>query len=329
MAHEIYNGKFMSLRQPAWHGLGTVITDEIGAVEAGRRIGVPEIHTEHVLTTSGLPTGHKAIVGAVNQVPTVFAVVSNRYHEITHQSFCESWDKGVSAHVETIGVLRDGAGMFISAKLPTFDVKGDEVEAYVLAENWLTGTRATKIKKTPVRVVCMNTLVMSDAEAVEEIRIHHNRTAVQQLEQSLVGLIERSTAEYCKLQTVYEILASKKVNERTARSLLSTVYPDRQASPALLARASSDPLALDLLCAWERSNKQQAEHREAAYALFAGDGVGADTKAAKGTAWGAYNAVVEYEQYLKKHRQIESLMFGEGRNRTAQAYDELCYLALQ
>jgi phage/plasmid-like protein (TIGR03299 family) len=327
MAHMIYKEKFLTYRQPAWHGLGQVIAEEIGAVEAARRIRLPEIVTEPVVTASGLPTDYKAIIGRLDEGSNVYSVVSNNYHEITHSDFIAGWDRNVQQHVETIGLLMTGAGLFLTAKLPTFDVKGEEVEAYIMAENWLTGTRASKIRKTPVRVVCMNTLQMSDAASVFELRIPHNGDAVLHLDKNLQEVMARSTSEYLALKEVYEILASTKVGKDEASKIFKTVYPDKTMPKGLIERASTDSDALDQLAAWERANGAQVEHRDTCWSLFDGAGRGSMSAAAAGTAWGAYNAVAEYEQYVKRSRKSESMMFGMGKDRVAHAFDAACACA--
>jgi phage/plasmid-like protein (TIGR03299 family) len=327
MAHNIYKEKFLTYRQPAWHGLGQVIQDEIGAVEAATRIQLPQIVTEPVVTLSGIATDYKAIIGKLAEGDTVYSVVSQKYHEIAHQTFLEVWDRAVKAHVETIGLLAGGAGLFLSAKIGTMDVKGDEIENYILAENWLNGFRSDKVRLTPQRVVCQNTLQLSDSRSILELIICHTRPAVEQLEKNLADVVTRTTSEYRALKEVFEILASAKVNDEQAKGLFTSVYPNLKQPQGLLARAATDADALDKLAAWERENGAQVEHRKSAFALFAGDGRGAQSEAAAGTAWGAYNAVAEYEQYLKKFRKAESIAFGAGKDRIAGAFDTVCEFA--
>ncbi len=327
MAHNLYKEKFLSYRQPAWHGLGQVITDEIGAVEAASRIQLPQIVVEPVVTVSGIATDYKAIIGKLAEGDTVYSVVSNKYHEIAHQTFLEVWDRVVKQHVETIGLLAGGAGLFLSANLGAMDVKGDEIEQYILAENWLNGFRSDKVRLTPQRVVCQNTLQLSDLRSILELIILHSRPAVEQLEQNLAGVIEKSLSEYRALKEVFEILASTKVDDADAKDLFKGVYPNLKQPEGLLARAATDSDALDKLAAWERENGAQVEHRDKAFALFAGDGRGSQSEAAAGTAWGFYNSVAELEQYFKKFRRAESIAFGAGKDRIAHAFEVTCAFA--
>jgi phage/plasmid-like protein (TIGR03299 family) len=326
MSHQIYEEKFLSYRQPAWHKVGHVVDVQLTAVEAAQQIHLPEITVEPVVTASGIITNHKAIIGHLTAGPTVYSVVSNAYHELSHQRFLETWDRVVKQYVETIGLLQEGAGLFVSAALPDFEVKGDEIKAYILAENWLNGVRADKVRKTPVRVVCWNTLNLSDRHSVEELRFVHNKPVEAQLEQYLGDLIARSTEQYQALKEVFELLASTRVSDEQAQALLTNVYPDKPQPAHLLTRAATDRDALDQLAAWERSNGAQQEHRRGAFALYAGEGRGSQSPAAAGTLWGTYNAVAEYEQYLKKFRKAESVAFGAGADRVAEAFD-LCLVA--
>jgi len=327
MAHNLYKESFISYRQPAWHQLGQVITDEIGAVEAGQRIALPEIIVEPVVTVSGIATDYKAIIGKLIEGDTVYSVVSQKYHEIAHNTFLEVWDRAVKQHVETIGLLASGAGLFLSAKIGAMDVKGDEIEQYILAENWLNGFRSDKVRLSPQRVVCQNTLQLSDRRSIFELIINHTRPAVAQLEESLKDVIEKTKSEYRALKEVFEILASTKVSDGEAKELFTKVYPNLKQPEGLLARASTDTDALDKLAAWERQNGAQVEHRNGAFALFAGDGRGSLSEAAAGTAWGFANSCVEFEQYVKKHRKAESIAFGAGKDRIAHSFDVACEFA--
>ena len=322
MAHQIHESNFVSYRQPAWHGLGVVIQEPLGAIEASRCIDIPGIHTEPCNTLSGLQTGYKAIIGSLKTgTIEVYSVVKDNYEEITHQDFIEGWDASVHQHVESLGVLMSGAGLFISAKLPSFGVKGDEIDAYILAENWLTGTRTTKVRKTPVRVVCMNTLQMSDAASSMEVRLRHHGDIMSQLKSSLSGIIEKSISEYRALKEVYEILASTPVSDAIARNVFSTVYPERSLPTHLLHDAGTNSTSLDRLATWQKTEAVQQGHRDGTFRLWAGEGQGSTSLAALGTAWGAYNAVTEYEQYCKTRRGAASMMFGAGKDRVAAAYD--------
>lgn len=89
----------------------------------------------------------------------------------------------------------------------------------------------------------------------------------------------------------------------------------------LLARKTEHEV-LSQLAAIERENGARLKDKEKVYALFHGEGRGSMTQAAKGTAWGLFNAVAEYEDYYKKARRAESRAFGAGADRKAKAFEE-------
>jgi phage/plasmid-like protein (TIGR03299 family) len=323
MSHEIYKEKFVSLRQPAWHGLGHVLEQPLSAVEAAKLIEVPQVEVEAVSgSVSGLLADYKAIVGVeksdAGEMRTVYSIVSKDYHEITHDRFLETWDKATGATVETLGLLYDGSSLFLTTKLPSFGVKGDEIEAYLLALNPLKLGKAVTVRKTPVRVVCHNTLEASGRQFTSEWRVIHTQDAAIQLEGFLRNAFEQSRAEYETVKDLFEILASKNVDDATVKAVYARVYPGLEMPNE--GRAADDA-GLKLLAAWERSNGAQIKHREICYNLYSGDGLGSMSEAAKGTTWGVYNAVVEYEQYLKRYGQQASFLFGAGAQRVEKAYE--------
>jgi len=64
--------------------------------------------------------------------------------------------------------------------------------------------------------------------------------------------------------------------------------------------------------------------RDGAHELFEGRGTGMDHKAAKGTFWGAYNAVVETEDYRQGRDAVQSsqsAMFGDRMKHKRRAFN--------
>lgn len=325
--HNIYKEKFIAYRRPAWHNLGTVINEEISATEAAQRIKLPKIWTEPVIpAASNLPTGHKAIIGQNDEGRSVFSVVTDSYHEVTHEQFIETWDRVVKTHIETIGLLGKGETLFVTAKLPQFDVKGDAVESFLLCYNPLTGHEAITGRITGVRVVCQNTLQASGTSYTKQARVLHSQDAVPQMATFLKELWEGTVAQVETLREVFELLATTPASDNDVREVLESVYPSLPQPTELLTR-TNEKEALDQLAAWERENGRQLVHRDQSFGLWAGQGVGSMTPAAVGTAWGGYNAVVEYEQYLKRFSRPESFVFGAGADRTEKAFDGFLALA--
>lgn len=327
MAHNIHKGKFLTLRKPAWHGLGLVIQDEISGVEAGERIGIPMVFSDAIYTQKGVVIpGYKCIFGKEKNKDAVpFSVVTDDYHEVKHSDFLEAWDNATNkAPIETIGVLGKGEHLFVTTKLPMFDVKGDECESYLLATNMLNGKDANYGRVTPVRVVCQNTLNLSSSNYTDQIRVIHKSESIKQIQEWLRNVWESTKSKGEALKEAYTILANHTPKTKQVNGVLSGVYPTLEFPEHL------DPttkMGLDALALIEKKNKNNQEHREQVLHLFEGDGLGSDLKSAQGTSWGLWNAVVEYEDHMKSYRRASSSLFGPGAERKQVAFDSLYELA--
>src|ERR671939_1878460 len=78
MAHNLFGNRFFSYRQPAWHKLGLVLDEALGAEAAFDRIGAYDVHLEDLQTVGGMTVPHKAIVhdGISDEEPLkVFGIV--------------------------------------------------------------------------------------------------------------------------------------------------------------------------------------------------------------------------------------------------------------
>lgn len=326
MAHNIHNEKFISLRQPAWHGLGQVINEEIGGVEAGEKLGLPIVFTRPIQTDNGIDIpGWKCILGKEkDKAPVPYSVVSQDYHEITHGDFLVAWDKATGrAPIETIGLLGKGENLFVTTKLPTFDVKGDPCDSYLLAANILSGKEADFGRVTPVRVVCQNTLNLSARDHSEEFRVIHTGDSIKQIASWLSVIWETAKAKQEALRDAYTILANFTPNGVEVQEVVRAAYEG-------IEEPEVDPYTkegLDILAQWEKQKKRVVEHRENVLHLFEGQAVGADLASARGTGWGLWNAVVEYEDYIKPRRKATSALFGAGADRKQAAFDEILKLA--
>lgn len=325
MAHNIHNKKFISLRQPAWHGLGLVIQDEINAVTAGEKLGLPIVYTEPVRTESGLVIpDYKCIVGKEkDKAPVAYSVVSKEYVEITHADFLIAWDKATNgAPIETIGLLGKGENLFVTTKLPSFDIKGDEHESYLLAANILSGKEANFGRVTPVRVVCQNTLNLSASRFSDQYRLIHVGDPIKQIGAWLQRVYQTAKQKQETLKEAYNILAEFKPTVDQVLKTLDATYPTAERPDA----DEKTDEGLRELAAWQASNVRQIEHQQNVNDLFEGKALGAGFKSAAGTGFGLWNAVVEYEDYHKSRRSTSSALFGAGADRKQVAFDSLLAL---
>lgn len=312
MAHNLFGDRFGDARKPAWHHLGQVFEKPLSALQALKKIGDYNVRLEPAFA-DGVPLGRSAIL----RDPTtddpeirVFGVVSEDYTLITPQDVCAIYDEHVAKPVETIGALGHGETFFLSTHLPTLDVRGDELENYLLMSNPMTGLMSAEIRVTPVRVVCQNTLIASESMATQKLRITHNREAKQRLAEWLQETYEFAEMTARVLRDLFEEMTRVRMRDADARRLFEASYP----YPGKPQRTATQSVFDQRLKWWEEGVQLMDRRREGAKMLFEGMGTGMDTKAAKGTLWGAYNAVVETEDYRRgrNESQIAASSMGWG-----------------
>jgi phage/plasmid-like protein (TIGR03299 family) len=322
MSHNLFGDRFGDARQPAWHELGQVFPDEVSASEGLKRIGDYEVVTEPVWA-GGVKLDKQAIL----RRPTTddpetrcFGIVSNDYHLLTPIDVCTIWDERVAKPIETIGALGDGETFFLSTYLPSFDVKGDEMENYLLVTNPMTGLASSQILETPVRAVCQNTVTAADNLATQRLKIVHDKTAKERLGDWLQDSMQWAEHTALVLKDLFESMASARVKDAEARRLFTYAYPTPKRPDTNAPKHIMD----QRVKWWEENVNLMERRREGAKMLFEGMGTGMDTKAAKGTVWGAYNAVVETEDYRKgRHNDqiASSSLFGERAASKKRAFE--------
>lgn len=313
MAHEIFGNRFYSHRKPAWHGLGLVLEEPLGAVDAFKRLGEYEIECRPIYVEgNGKIASHQAVVRMTTnkgEVEKILNVVGKDFTPIGPRLTCDIFDRAVRQPVETIGALRDGAYLFITTRLPKFDVRGDEVQDYLTVVNPMDGTESAHVMRTPVRVVCMNTLRMGQSLSLERYNLRHTKDVDQQLYEWLGGLYLKAIEQADKVKQASERLADFRPDEVKLAEMLAGIYPE----PRPLRRTAPTEVLKKREEQRQYIAQHQKAHREIVARLYHGEGTGMDTPAARNTGWGLYNSVVEYEdnRWAKDPRAaLESTVFG-------------------
>ena len=111
MAHNIFNERFYSLRQPAWHGLGTIGENEQTATEIFNTMSPYIVTLEPVFTKIGnlkLELPNKVITR--HPIPDdnayrSFGIVGPDYTIVDPLRTCEIYDEATQRPVETLGTV--------------------------------------------------------------------------------------------------------------------------------------------------------------------------------------------------------------------------------
>lgn len=221
MSHEFDSG--FVVRQPAWHGLATVLDDYPGDWGQARKlagldwepiekpifVGEPLTPGELVGYPKSQPIelpGWKAVVRSDND--KVLHVHKDSYEIFPNAELGPLVDALLDesdVQVETMGSLDEGRKVWVLVRLrEPFQVPGDPAGAtlsYLAVQNSHDGSAALRAQRTQIRIVCANTSAAADRDASTygmEYSFRHTsnmRDRIEEAKQMLAGL-RKSQVEY-------------------------------------------------------------------------------------------------------------------------------------
>ncbi|RZJ83706.1 MAG: DUF945 domain-containing protein [Chryseobacterium sp.] len=342
MAHNLYYNQrtekhsFFSVKEKAWHSLGTIIEDYPTSAEALQFAGLNYTVEKRPLFTldnvnADLLNEMADGIEPTFNVPNYFAnvrtdtqevlgVVGKDYQivqNIEAFSFFDSIvgnDGGIK--FETAGALGKGAQIFITAKLPDHIRVGkdDLIEQYLFLTTSHDGFGSISAAFTPVRIVCQNTLNAAMKNQQNTIKIRHTSSAGEKLKQAhqLMGISSRLGME---MEELYNYWARIPITDKKVRQLIELAMAPSKEVLCHLEEESRDKLSSHYLHTVENVYE---------FALSAPSQL---EKTAEGTLFGAYNAVTGYFQNVRNfqtsERKFKSIMYGTGMQRAQKAFD-LC-----
>lgn len=305
MAHEIEThtdgtAAFVSARQHAWHGLGTVLPAEFTAEQAmehahlgGWNVRCEPI-TAQVTTAAGaevdMPVDNRFAVVRDNPFttePEIFTVVGSQWAPVQNEEHAEFLNDLVDeggAHFETAGSLRGGRQVFVTMKLPrTMRIGGvDDIDLYIAAMNSHDGTSGFRTIVTPVRVVCANTQAAALRQAKTTYTVRHTQNIRRNMQQAREALDLTFT-----WADAFEVEAEKMIQETlTARKFDAMIE-------RVFGKIDKD--------APERTKAPKIERVETIKGLMASG----TQHEIRGTRWAGYQAIVEYIDHFAPVRGAE------------------------
>ena len=293
MAHELetQNGvaSFASFREPAWHGLGTVFTEEKTTAEmlAAANLSNWNVRLEDVNIPTHL-SSDKNYQYVVRTNPTdntqtdVLGVVGERYHVLQNEDLFSFGDNILDGggRWETAGSIRGGRVVFGSLALEretVLDPNGvaDKVKTYLLINTSHDGSIAIQASITPVRVVCANTLNLAlgskrGKNAIKQsFKIRHTQTAngKVQIARETLGLANKYMDEFDKLA---HAMIQKEITAVDFNNIILAAYPKPEKDS-------------------KGSIKKWANKVDVINDIYTGEFNGMIA----GSAWGAFNALTE------------------------------------
>jgi phage/plasmid-like protein (TIGR03299 family) len=216
--------------------------------------------------------------------------------------------------LETAGTLFNGRRVWVMLSLGRqILVKGNDlINPYILVSNSHDGRQAAKIGLIAVRVVCQNTLNMAESEKdAQIIRILHHGNIEKNME-TVANMLDVTKGRFINYSENLNHLASKGINEKDLRKYVKDCffghYTELKATERALRIIKTEEKIIELF----------------------ESGAGSDLSSAKGTVYGAYQAV---NYYLNHNRDIEladrlsSLVWGTRSLNDRKAFNEAMKLA--
>jgi phage/plasmid-like protein (TIGR03299 family) len=302
MAHELesQNGvaSFASFREPAWHGLGTVFTDEKTTSQMLETANLNNwnVRLEELEIPSAL-TSDKNYQYVVRTNPTdksqtdVLGIVGERYVPLQNEELFSFGDNILDGggRWETAGSIRGGRVVFGSLALERetiLDPNGvaDKVKTYLLINTSHDGSVAIQASITPVRVVCANTLnlalgsIKKKDGVKQSFKIRHTQTAngKVQVARETLGLANKYMDAFDKMA---HAMIGKEVSAQQFNDIILAAYPKPEKD------------AKGAVKKWE--NKVDLIND-----IYTGEFNGMIS----GNAWGAFNALTERLDWYRSAR---------------------------
>ena len=303
MAHELetQNGvaSFASFREPAWHGLGTVFSEEKNTAEmlAAANLNNWNVRLEDVNIPSHL-SSDKSYQYVVRTNPTdntqtdILGVVGERYHVLQNEDLFSFGDNILDGggRSETAGSIRGGRVVFGSLALEretVLDPSGvaDKVKTYLLINTSHDGSIAIQASITPVRVVCANTLNLALGSKrgkkngiKQSFKIRHTQTAngKVQIARETLGL---ANAYMDAFDIMAKEMIEKEITAADFNKIILAAYPKP-----------------------EKDSKGAVKKWETKVDTINDIYTGEFNGMIAGTAWGAFNALTERLDWYRSAR---------------------------
>lgn len=327
MSHNIEQAKdgsgraasFVGGDGPAWHRLGTYVTEAKTAEEAGRLAHLSGWDIRQVPLFASDPRNEKAkglaartivvpsrFVGNLRTNPftgdaEILGVVGQRYEIIQNEEAFAIADDILAlageAQFSTAASLDDGRRVFMTIKLTGDNglmIGGEDPhDLYLVIFNSHDGSSAMYAIITPVRVVCQNTLNLAIKTAKRKFIIRHTATAKNRVEEArkALGLTWSYAEEFQKIAE--EHLLGVKMSEPDFVSYTKKLVPDPKSKEGKTASEG-----------WLRRAEAA---RNTMLDIFKNSDT---TEFGRGTQWAAYNAATQYADWNRPSKKRDVLALG-------------------
>ena len=331
MSHQVETMAYAN--QVPWHGLGNAVDstmtpqEMLVAAEIDWTVSKRPAYTVDKPDCWNIvdPTGEASFIRAPDQHFLVRdsdnKVLSNcgesyvPFQNAEVMSFFKKFTEAGNMTMETAGSLKGGKDVWGLAKIAKgFKLAGgDEVEGYLLLNNSHQVGKAMTIMFTPIRVVCNNTLTMALGQQGNKFRVLHLQMFDEEIQRAAEEALGLSGNQMQAFQEQSQFLAKKKAKGDQLDNFIAELFQPN----ALIERGKAADISK--LPPLRDEFKRTAQMVRDAVDLSPGAGL----ESAKGTWWGALNAVTYIVDHQKRsHEQgnaLHSAWFGSGASTKRQA----------
>jgi len=323
-----------------WHGQGTKVPDAVTGQEMLIASGLNyEVKSVPVVAKGdqdiAIPDMCATIRCDTNSVLGIVGKDYNIFQNSEMVQFFEDLVQGRKIQYEVAGGLGKGERVWILARIPdlSYAIKGDEMVSYMAIRNGHDGSMNLTVSPTNVRICCANTLRAASREFIERrklygksihagYRIRHTKNMRNAVAQA-ISAYDKCLTDAIATRQLYEMLAEKPVTDKEVRAyfvkMMETADKAEAAEKEKASKLAESRLANkvdDLMALWNAPTNQTGT---------------------KGTAFAAYNSLVEYVDFQRPTRcvgaksedtaRFESAMFGSGDDLKSKGLLEVMNLA--
>jgi len=342
MPATLFGERFISRREPAWHGLGEVFNKDLklNASEAMTKadilFGINK-YPQVVKMEDGteLATESFAVVRdpvAEDPEPRVLATVGNDWTAIQAKELGKMLDPiSEKFPVETAGAIGKGEKIFLTMDAGGSTIAGEDHELYWLVTDHRDGTGALTVAFTPVRVVCQNTLVTGLRSSKISINLKHTKS-IQNDAAFYLDIFGQMTKTQESVVTAMNSLTKATLVERQVEAILSAAYPNASQTTKSnhtngIRIGDVPPIVWNRILSDRKEQKEIWEKRQARVDRIKDnakerlDVFNQDFSKYANTPWAVYNAIVETEDYRRGWDGSGTALYGQRANAKARAFN--------